>query len=212
MSATTETSYDELETPLSEEPPHRPPKVRFRSRVRITSGLNRQKSASHSDQNYLTFSDTSSISGSSSSSISVPLRSRADDEVGKPGWGTLGQRVSIFAKANSHRQRASQRVLSSKTVHDGISRTNDDDMNERTPLTRQMRRNGVMIDSNDSAVDEHVSDHSRGIDLHFRPWPNRLIDHHVRLPHNSSNHRAHLYISLVVVVAIGTNCVLPMPR
>ncbi|KAF5355616.1 hypothetical protein D9756_003958 [Leucocoprinus leucothites] len=92
----------------------RPTRIRFRSRVRITSGLNRHRHSSipgtesrtntfrstNGDTGYLYYTPSSSISGSPSSSISAPLRSRTDDEADRPGWGPLGQRVSMLAKKN----------------------------------------------------------------------------------------------------------------
>ncbi|KAJ3556511.1 hypothetical protein NP233_g11958 [Leucocoprinus birnbaumii] len=91
----------------------RPTRIRFRSRVRITSGLNRYRhsstrgidsnnntlrSLSGGADSYYCYTPSSSISGSPSSSISAPLRSRTDDEADRPGWGPLGQRVNMLAK------------------------------------------------------------------------------------------------------------------
>ncbi|KDR85214.1 hypothetical protein GALMADRAFT_260918 [Galerina marginata CBS 339.88] len=168
--------YDELHTPLSDDPPHNTARVRFRSRVRITSGLHRQRNKSASEQDYLTFSSSSSISGSPSSSISAPLRSRADDDIGKPGWGTLGQRVSILARANGHkkkiRQQRPQAVLG-KDVRDEVA----SNMSERTPLmTSTPHRHDDELD--DVLMSEEESELSREIELVFGPWPSRLLNHH----------------------------------
>ncbi|KIM47991.1 hypothetical protein M413DRAFT_217359 [Hebeloma cylindrosporum] len=164
---------DELETALSEDPPKRPTRVRFRSRVRITSGLHQHRHKSNSEQDYTSatpLTPSSSLSGSPSSSISAPLRTQAEDEASKPGWGTLGQRVSILAQRNAdrrlklHQQREHLGALSSQHG-DGLV------ANERTPL----RGSSPMIDR--EIFDSEAEMLSRDIDLVFGPWPNRLLNH-----------------------------------
>ncbi|KAJ8520366.1 hypothetical protein ONZ45_g2827 [Pleurotus djamor] len=78
-------------------------RVRFRSRVRIASGLHRPHRSNTRDSlvygacNQLTLGE-SSLSSSPSSSISAPLRTEAtNDAECRPEWGTLGQRVRLFA-------------------------------------------------------------------------------------------------------------------
>ncbi|KAG5220838.1 hypothetical protein IMY05_C4505000200 [Salix suchowensis] len=76
-------------------------RVRFRSRVRIGSGLSRQRTDSlrySGEYDGQLFVGAASLSSSPSSSISAPLRSepRNDDER-RPEWGPLGQRVRLFA-------------------------------------------------------------------------------------------------------------------
>ncbi|KAF8167883.1 hypothetical protein B0H34DRAFT_683499 [Crassisporium funariophilum] len=184
-------SYDELDTPLDEDPPERPNRVRFRSRVRITSGLNRHRHRSRSDQDYLTFSTASSISGSPSSSISAPLRTRADEEVGKPGWGTLGQRVSLLAQGNPQQRRVRQqreRMLLKKSVERGIIPcANTREINEQTPLINSLsfRNSNERGHTNNSRIGESGSERedetlllSREIDVVFGTWPGRLVNRH----------------------------------
>lgn len=156
-----------------------PLRVRFRPRVRITSGLNRhrhrrKRTSTDDNQNYFTFTPSSSFSGSASSSISAPLRSRLDDEVGKPGWGTLGQRVALFSKRQYPIKRQPEGGLRAKG--DVII---DD---ERRPLLdpsfhfllrRDLRY--VYRDRNDE------EDFSRLIDRVFGPWPARLLNYHVSI-------------------------------
>jgi len=86
-------------------------RIRFRSRVRITSGLSHLRQG-RTNTLRSTGGDTgfcptpsSSRSGSASSSISAPLRSRTDDEADRPGWGPLGRRVSMLAKKNWTKKR-----------------------------------------------------------------------------------------------------------
>ena len=174
---------DELETPLSEDPPKRPPRVRFRSRVRITSGLHRHKS--NSEQNCASLTPSSSTSGSPSSSISAPLRTQAEDEASKPGWGTLGQRVSILAQRNADRRlkvRQRQESLAALTSQRGVPGDNCGLVaNERTPLTSSFLSSsylhGEMIDPD--VVETEAEMFSREIDLVFGSWPNRLLNHQV---------------------------------
>jgi len=146
-----------------------PLRVRFRSRVRITSGLNRhrrRKPTMEDHRDYFTFTPSSSISGSPSSSISAPLRTPLDDEVGKPGWGTLGQRVALFAK----------RQYPGKTT-----RQRPESGTERTPLlkpslhfllSRNPRLRCLCCDSSDEEY------YSGCVDRAFGPWPARLLNHH----------------------------------
>ncbi|KAG8220213.1 hypothetical protein J3R82DRAFT_1250 [Butyriboletus roseoflavus] len=66
------------------------PRVRFRSRVRISAGMGRRQRRLSDG-----FSSTaSSISGSPSSSISAPLRTQ---HTGNNGWVPLGSRMNLLA-------------------------------------------------------------------------------------------------------------------
>lgn len=83
-------------------------RVTFRSRVRITSGLRQHRfgiskpiATSNGIPNY---SPASSRSCSPSSSISAPLRFHSEEAGVKPGWGTLGQRVSLLAQRNAQKK------------------------------------------------------------------------------------------------------------
>ncbi|KAF9471304.1 hypothetical protein BDN70DRAFT_888283 [Pholiota conissans] len=188
--------HGDLGAPLSEDAPERPGRVRFRSRVRITSGLNRHRHKSsyseHQESPHVSFSRSSSLSGSPSSSISAPLRNQAEDEVGKPGWGTLGQRVSILTQGNSHRRKqreqreqAQAQALLAKSVQLGISLPSGRHQygaDERTPLITSsspylyVRHNGEVTSSEESA--EEAERFARDVDIVFGPWPARLWNHH----------------------------------
>ncbi|KAJ8703217.1 hypothetical protein PTI98_001859 [Pleurotus ostreatus] len=79
-------------------------RVRFRSRVRIGSGLSRQRtdsfrySGEYVGTDSQLFVGAASLSSSPSSSISAPLRSEpTNDDERRPEWGPLGQRVRLFA-------------------------------------------------------------------------------------------------------------------
>ncbi|TFK40940.1 hypothetical protein BDQ12DRAFT_415408 [Crucibulum laeve] len=150
--------------------PQRSSRVRFRSRVRITSGINRHKHKSpshfhHVDSDYFAFSRASSMSGSPSSSISAPLRSRMDDEIAKPGWGTLGQRVGLFAR-NSQQRKVNGRANSFRKYPAHL----ESDANDQTPLMRSTTLR--------TYEREEETRLSREIDMVFGPWPSRLLNHH----------------------------------
>lgn len=156
-------------------------RVRFHSRVRITSGLNRHRISAYSqyrhdcsnydhDHDQCSFSRDSSLSGSPSSSISAPLHSRADEETGKPGWGPLGQRVNLFSQ-NSRRKRA--RVRQESLLNGGLA-------DERLPLMRGSRLkpsyvNGEIPDLS-SDEEERLSNE---VDNVFGRFPRRLLNPHV---------------------------------
>lgn len=84
--------------------PRRPvPRVRFRSRVRITSGLRRSRHAGSLGAGDVPgASPASSASDSPSSSISAPLRWHADEH---GAWGPLGRRLSAYAQQNGWQKR-----------------------------------------------------------------------------------------------------------
>ncbi|KAF9015387.1 hypothetical protein BDQ17DRAFT_1340979 [Cyathus striatus] len=154
-------------------------RVRFRSRVRITSGLNRSRhrNASFSivegteNSNRLPLSPASSLSGSPSSSISAPLRSRDDDEVGKPGWGTLGQRVGLFAQ----RRRIGDRSVGSPRINHIRPKHI---ASENTPLLRSPCRLSYETNPSETCEWDEEARLSKEIDLIFGTWPRRLLNHH----------------------------------
>jgi len=174
-------------------PPERPSRVRFRSRVRIASGLNRHRHK-HQGVDYLSpdFSPSPSISGSPSSSISAPLRTTTDEQVGKPGWGTLGQRVSMFAQGKMERRRSQERErerlgVGASSFGKGGERGGFRGgqapaaipyytrVDEGTPLLWSRPRNASYTDL---ARQDQVSLMPREIDKVFGPWPGRLANPH----------------------------------
>lgn len=104
--ATDNTEFDENNVPPSLT---RTTSIRFRSRVRIASGLNHFRQGRtnilRSTEGDFCYTPSPSRSVSASSSISAPLRSRTDDEADRPGWGPLGRRVSMLAKKNRTKKR-----------------------------------------------------------------------------------------------------------
>ncbi|PPQ98889.1 hypothetical protein CVT24_003520 [Panaeolus cyanescens] len=171
----------------SEESNQQPSRVHFRSRVRITSGINhhRHRLSTSGESEGLRSSRSSSLSGSSS--ISAPLRSHADEQVGKPGWGTLGQRVSLFAKGGglSRRQRLRNRreqirsgKRDSRCASPG-SQFNAPVYDERSPLNRGRRTQlYVHANSSDQDIDDEEIDYHKEVEMVFGPWPSRLLNHH----------------------------------
>lgn len=174
---------DELDpTHADEQPPRSPGRVRFRSRVRIASGLHGHRHNARA-QDRPAYSASSSASDSRSSSLSAPLRSE-ENWSKHPGWGTLGQRVAIMAQ--SHAQRRQQRALReqelfAKSVQLGIH--SECAADERTPLTKTASYLYMTPDNpNDSGPTVDPADRlARDIDLVFGPWPTRLWNHHVSL-------------------------------
>jgi len=158
--------------------PPSPTRVRFRSRVRITSGVRHHHHRRNLPRDAPSFSADSSLSSSPCSSISAPLRSPITDANSKPGWGTLGQRVGLLANrqaAGKGRERKRTRHNRSAEQH-----SNSAPHNERTPLIRSSTRHdyvGGEDEYSDSNQDEEAQ-LSRNIDLVFGKWPRRLLNRH----------------------------------
>ena len=181
-------SYDDQEPDSPQSIPERQNRVRFRSRVRIASGLNRHRhSLEGVDYMSLDYSPESSTSGSASSSISVPLRTLTDEQVGRPGWGTLGQRVSLFAKGQmerrSRREQKERLGLGASSFRKGERGRREalvipyyPQITEETPLLLSSARNGSC---SDLTREDEASQLAREIDMVFGPWPGRLANHHV---------------------------------
>jgi len=178
-------SYDDQEPDSPHTIPERQNRVRFRSRVRIASGLNRHRhSLEGVDYFSPDYSPESSISGSPSSSISVPLRTPIDEQVGKPGWGTLGQRVSMFAKGQMERSRRREQRERLGLGTSSFRKREERgtlvipyyaQITEETPLLLSSARNGSC---SDLTREDEASQLAREIDMVFGPWPGRLANHH----------------------------------
>lgn len=178
--------------PDSERPPLR---VRFRSRVRITSGLNRHRhvSAPSSMGPNGTGQGTpgSSTSDSPSSSISAPLRYQADENA---AWGPLGKRLSAYAQANGWHRRGG---MPSKPTYErsgsvpvGRRGDNTEFLNERTSLLSSSRGALYGIAHDEGSREREASEleqSEREIRAAFRreeeavfgKWPWRLFNHYV---------------------------------
>ena len=183
-------------------------RVRFRSRVRITSGIGRHRGRSGSDD----IGRSSSRSASPSSSISAPLRSPADNATN--AWGTLGQRVGLLGlqrklvrNAQAQRRQKIKQGLGPASLP-----------NERTPLiSPQALQQGEYIEgdvmSENDLLDEDSDDErlAQEVDHIFGTFPSRLLNRHVRRTSNLlvlTN--ANYGVVKVLVVATWASRVLPL--
>lgn len=166
------------------------PRVRFRSRVRITSGLRRGRHAGAGVGP--TSSPSSSASGSPSSSISAPIRWQADEHA---AWGPLGRRLSAYAHGNGWQKPSARQQLQQQQQAK---------IDERTPLIRPGRQHAAYVDAGadgggeadderaaegelDDSDDETEADSAlraaalkREEEATFGKWPWRLFNRHVR--------------------------------
>jgi len=164
------------------------PRVRFRSRVRISAGMSRRRRLSDG-----IYSSASSVS--SSSSISAPLRTHP---TGKNGWGTLGSRVNPLSSPHAAAPVHGSQYANGGKGHDdagdeyGNPRTPsarsslsflDDDVNERTHLVTTATTRPYVRDR--YAHDWYLSERERErrwreqlMDEAFGKWPGRLLNRH----------------------------------
>ncbi|KAJ7581063.1 hypothetical protein C8J56DRAFT_256173 [Mycena floridula] len=162
--------------------------VRFRSRVRITSGLRHHRDNSENlpssskpipvhrraESSELAVSGDSSLSSSPSSSISAPLRSQEDEPPHKSRLGPLGQRVH-FLRYN--RSGLAPNVRGRKTI---CATSN---LDEQTPLLDDpLPRIYVYNEQGEEGEfpeeDDYEARLNREIDLVFGKWPSRLMNRH----------------------------------
>lgn len=173
-------SYHDPEPQIS---PGRPsPRVRFRSRVRITAGVRRHRRLSDGLS-----SSASSISGSPSSSISAPLRTHDDNSGGSKGWGPLGRRVNLLASqvTQERRSRAGVKVNGSGKPRKMYSSSLADSVDERSHLvsfytgylyTTTVGRGGMChLDQN---VECEQLRRGQTTGASFGEWPWRLLNRH----------------------------------
>ena len=158
---------------------HSIPRVHFRSRVRITSGLHSSSRPKNCDSKARnpTADDgigtaNTSASGSPSSSISAPLRYQADEN---NILGPLGKRINSLAqiKRNGHLRRA--------TFGSSVS--------ERTPFLRASeygpvpdyahQRRGRSRSGSESEDEDLASGLKREEEIMFGRWPWRVFNRHV---------------------------------
>jgi len=152
------------ETPYADAPyNHLPPRarVRFRSRVRITSGFSRHRRGGDLED----FSSTRS--SSPSSSISAPLRSHTENST--TAWGTLGRRVGLLS--------LQKKIISSPRQKKRIRPiAQNENADERTPL-----RNSFNYAAYGEGGDEEENDDDRlshEVDEIFGKFPGRLLNRH----------------------------------
>jgi hypothetical protein len=143
--------------------------VRFRSRVRITSGIHAHRESKSQGPFDDELDVGSSLSSSPSSSISAPLRLRRDSD-DNAAWAPLGRRVGLLS---SERQRKKQRSL-------GMPDEQGVRVNERTPLVGSPLTPNSRIEDPYDSDEEEESLYAQEIDKTFGPLPGRLLNHHVR--------------------------------
>lgn len=178
--------------------------------MRITSGLNRHRHCTNpsvagaqsrestvrlgSDGGgYFCFTPSSSISGSPSSSISAPLRSRTDDEADRPGWGPLGQRVSMFAKKNRMSKQVGSQLWGKRVRAEGLSTARGQmGTTETSPLlippsrlqagrcVREHRRKR-RCHCCDGGLSSQQTLSPEEVDETFGKWPSRILNYQVIL-------------------------------
>lgn len=158
------------------------PKVHFRSRVRITSGLHssgrsRNRDGTGRDSTFEDGIDTAntSASGSPSSSISAPLRYQADEN---NVLGPLGKRINSLAQARNKRNGQLRRAAGSS-------------VSERTPFlraseygpipdyTRQRRERSWV--SGESEDESPANGLKREEEVMFGRWPWRVFNRHASI-------------------------------
>ncbi|KAI8983244.1 hypothetical protein BD414DRAFT_490354 [Trametes punicea] len=174
--------------------PARPtgPRVRFRSRVRITSGVHRHR---HSTTTNGTPTPCSSASDSPSSSISAPLRYQSDEH---GTWGPLGKRLSAYAAGGWPRRasvpqtpRAQVEQRTGGLVGGQVRGAKGVRLyDERTPLIRPDRRRiYTEPDRGEEAQtrDDHLTPEERALrtaalrreeEAVFGKWPWRIFNRH----------------------------------
>ncbi|KAF9457477.1 hypothetical protein BDZ94DRAFT_1273087 [Collybia nuda] len=156
--------------------PSRPNHVRFRSRVRITSGISRHRHHHHSTtgSGQVSFSRDSSLESSPSSSISAPLRSRSDDESNKPGWGPLGQRVALLSY-NSPRRWAKDKRRRKGETRPPNENTSLLGSAFRAPYSGGSPTYGDYVTESDREGEAHIA---QELEKAFGTWPGRILNPH----------------------------------
>ncbi|KAF5337076.1 hypothetical protein D9611_003384 [Ephemerocybe angulata] len=163
-------------------------RVTFRPRVRITSGFSRgrQTSSYHQSQDdpsyhILTATSSRSCSPSGSSSISAPLRFHSEERGPKPGWGTLGQRVSLLARRGEHKRRFRERLKQHERMLKAFqgdpypNRPTHRRDSETSPLLRP-RLQQYVCQCGIVGCEYDENRISQEIDLIFGTWPHRLFN------------------------------------
>lgn len=178
------TSKSKGDEPILTSPDRTGLHVRFRSRVRISTGVGRQRR--HSDG---LSSNASSISSSPSSSISAPLRTHY---TGNNVWGPLGSRVKLAAPpATSFPQYRVEDASGGKGDERARRRRArppwtylDGDIGERTHLLAYATRHSYVGSRYVHDWYYHDAERERQwkeqlVDQAFGKWPARLLNRHV---------------------------------
>ena len=167
---------------------HTVPRVHFRSRVRITSGLHSSSRPRNCDS---TGRDSTpddgigtantSASGSPSSSISAPLRYQADEN---NVLGPLGKRINSLAQTRNKRNGQLRRVGIGSSVSERTPFLHASEYGPAPDYTHQRRERSRI--GSESEDEDLASGLKREEDIMFGRWPWRIFNRHAspiaRLP------------------------------
>lgn len=160
--------------------------VRFRSRVRITSGVHAYSKSRRPSNTSL--ETTSARSSSPSSSISAPLRDPSSDN--DSGVWRLGMPLHLSPAKNRSRRRQQQQQQHQLRQYDPRTplRHTSTLSNDRTPLLQKSPSGPSLFSTEDLDTDESEAEGdeeseearlNREIDIVFGKWPVRLMNRHV---------------------------------
>ncbi|EPQ61136.1 hypothetical protein GLOTRDRAFT_135680 [Gloeophyllum trabeum ATCC 11539] len=149
------------------------PRVRFRSRVRIASGLHRHRQHHPEDS---PDSSSSSLSSSPCSSLSVPLRYQADEN---SALGPLGRRLSSYAAQGGFKHRVMASPVPQRQSSRATVRGQSSEASERSSLLKPGTRVRTYGEDERRSSGEQADVHPEvDEDAEFGPWPRRLLNHH----------------------------------
>jgi len=157
------------------------PRVHFRSRVRITSGLHSSARSKNHDGigRSSTIDDgigtaNTSASGSPSSSISAPLRYQADEN---NVLGPLGKRISSLALTRNKKNGQLRRATIGSPVSERTPFLRASEYGPVPDYTHQRRERGRV--GSESEDEDPASGLKREEDIMFGRWPWRVFNRHV---------------------------------
>ena len=159
---------------------HSVPRVHFRSRVRITSGLHsssRPRNCDSTGRNSTPDDEigtaNTSASGSPSSSISAPLRYQADEN---NILGPLGKRINSLAQTRNKRNGQLRRVGIGSSVGERTPFLRASEYGPAPDYTHQRRERSRIC--NESEDEDLASGLKREEDIMFGRWPWRIFNRH----------------------------------
>ena len=160
---------------------HSIPKVHFRSRVRITSGLhsnNRSRNYGGKGRNSTADdgigTSNTSASGSPSSSISAPLRYQADEN---NILGPLGKRINFLAQTRNKRNGQLRRASAGSSVSERTPFLRASEYGPVPNYTHQRRERGRT--GSESEDEDFASGLKREEEIMFGRWPWRVFNRRV---------------------------------
>jgi len=159
---------------------HTVPRVHFRSRVRITSGLHSSSRPRNCDSTGRNSTPddgigtaNTSASGSPSSSISAPLRYQADEN---NVLGPLGKRINSLAQMRNKRNGQLRRVGIGSSVSERTPFLRASEYGPAPDYTHQRRERSRI--GGESEDEDLASGLKREEDIVFGQWPWRIFNRH----------------------------------